>query len=135
MVEARVAAPIGIRSQTFDPSPTGFRYSFETENDIKQEAEGNLRNVDGTDVVVMKGSYSYIGADSLTYVVDWYADETGFHPTAPHLPQPVAPNHPEVAAAVRAQIEFAAQEDAAAAAASRSSNSYLAPEELPSYSY
>ena len=83
--------------------------------------------------------FSYLlptGADGLTYVVDWYADETGFHPTAPHIPQPVAPNHPEVAAAVRAQLEFAAQEDAAAAAASRSSPSYLAPEpELPGYSY
>jgi Insect cuticle protein len=38
-------------------------------------------------VSVMSGSYSYIGADGLTYVVDWYADETGFHPTAPHLPK------------------------------------------------
>ena len=36
---------------------------------------------------------------------------------------------------VRAQLEFAAQEDAAAAAASRSSNSYLAPEDLPGYNY
>ncbi len=35
----------------------------------------------------MSGSYSYIGADGLPYVVDWYADETGFHPTAPHLPK------------------------------------------------
>ncbi len=35
----------------------------------------------------MSGSYSYIGADGLAYVVDWYADETGFHPTAPHLPK------------------------------------------------
>lgn len=112
-----------------------FDYSFEAENGHKQEAVGTMRRVDDTDVAVMKGSYEYIGSDGLTYVVDWYADETGFHPTAPHLPQPVAPNHPEVAAAVRAQIEFAAQEDAAAAAASRSSNTYLAPEELPSYNY
>merc|ERR1712027_11101 len=90
---------------------------------------------DYSDVAVMKGSYSYVGADGQVYTVDWYADETGFHPSAPHLPQPVAPNHPEVAAAVRAQLEFAAQEDAAAAAASRTSTSYLAPEELPGYNY
>ena len=32
----------------------------------------------------------------------------GFHPTAAHLPQPVEPNHPEVAAAVQAQLAFAA---------------------------
>jgi len=113
-----------------------FDYSFEAENGHKQEAVGTMRRVDDTDVAVMKGSYEYVGSDGLTYVVDWYADETGFHPTARHLPQPVAPNHPEVAAAVRAQIAFAAQEDEAAAAASRSSNSYLAPEEeLPGYNY
>ena len=35
----------------------------------------------------MSGSYSYLGADGEAYVVDWYADETGFHPTAPHLPR------------------------------------------------
>ena len=33
--------------------------------------------------------------------VEWYADETGFHPSAPFLPKSVEPNHPEVAAAVR----------------------------------
>ena len=48
----------------------------------------------------MKGSYSYVGTDGLPYVVDWFADETGFHPSAPHLPQSVLPNHPEVAEAV-----------------------------------
>ena len=112
-----------------------FDYSFEAENGHKQEAVGTMRRVDDTDVAVMKGSYEYIGSDGLTYVVDWYADETGFHPTARHLPQPVVPNHPEVVAAVRAQIEFAAQEDAAAAAASRTSATYLAPETLPGYNY
>ena len=112
-----------------------FDYSFEAENGHKQEAVGTMRRVDDTDVAVMKGSYEYVGSDGLTYVVDWYADETGFHPTARHLPQPVVPNHPEVAAAVRAQIEFAAQEDAAAAASSRTSNTYLAPETLPGYNY
>ena len=127
VVEAREAAPvIGIRSQNFDGPLPEFRYAFETENDIKQEATGELRNVDGADVVVMRGSYSYIGADGQTYTVDWYADETGYHPSAPHLPQPVQPNHPEVAAAVEAQLRFAAEEEAAAAASSRS-ESYAAP--------
>jgi hypothetical protein len=38
----------------------------------------------------------------------------------------VVPNHPEVRAAVAAQLAFAAEEDAAAAASSRS-ESYAAP--------
>ena len=127
VVETREAAPvIGIRSQNFDGPLPEFRYAFETENDIKQEASGELRNVDGADVVVMKGSYSYIGADGLTYQVDWYADETGYHPSAPPLPQPVQPIHPEIVAAVEAQLRFAAEEEAAAAASARS-ETYAAP--------
>ena len=78
-------------------------------------------------VMVMKGSYSYVGTDGLPYVVDWFADETGFHPSAPHLPQSVLPNHPEVAEAVAAQLRFAAEEDAAAAASGRS-DVYAAPD-------
>merc|ERR1712012_1181768 len=74
------AEPIGIRSQSFDGPNPEFRYSFETENDISQSAEGTMKNVDGVDVVTMKGSYSYVGVDGNTWTVDWYADETGFHP-------------------------------------------------------
>merc|ERR1711974_232131 len=78
----------------------------------------------------MGGSYSYIGTDGQTYTVDWYADETGYHPSAPHLPKSVEPNHPEVAAAVRSQLEFAAEEEAAAAAAASNNNLvFAAPEE------
>lgn len=75
----------------------------------------------------MKGSYSYVGTDGLPYVVDWYADETGFHPSAPHLPQSVLPDHPEVAEAVAAQLRFAAEEDALAASASSRSEAYAVP--------
>merc|ERR1712026_274110 len=131
VVDTRVAAePIGIRSQSFDGPNPEFRYSFETENDISQSAEGTMRNVDGTDVVVMSGSYSYVGVDGQTWTVDWYADETGFHPSAPFLPKSVEPIHPEIKAAVEAQLRFAAEEEAAAAASSRS-ETYTSP--LDSY--
>merc|ERR1712027_96456 len=84
------------------------------------------RQIDDSRVSVMRGSYEFVGADGIVYAVEWFADETGFHATAPHLPQNVVPNHPEVAAAVKAQIKFAAEEDAARAASARSS-SYAAP--------
>merc|ERR1712223_1228846 len=123
IVSTKVAAPepIGFRSSFTDSvaSPS-FKSSYETDNDISQEFEGNLKTVGDTEVMVMRGSYSYVGADGALYEVDWYADETGFHPSAPHLPKSVEPNHPEVAAAVRAQLEFAEQEDLAAAASGRS---------------
>jgi len=116
-----------VRSIINPPAETAnFDYSFETANGIKQEAVGTVRNVDDQDVSVMTGSYEFTGADGVVYAVEWYADESGFHATAPHLPRNVEPNHPEVAAAVRAQIKFAAEEDAARAASARSS-SYAAP--------
>merc|ERR1711962_82605 len=122
---------VGIRSQSFQPSGNGaFRYAFDTENDITASAEGSLKTVDDTEVVVMKGEYSYVGSDGNTWKVEWFADETGFHPTAPFLPKSVQPNHPEVAAAVKAQLAFAAQE--ARTAPNTRSNSYTAP--LPGYS-
>ena len=123
-----LAKPIAIVRSTYNPpaETSVFDYSFESENGIKQEATGVMKTVDDNEVSVMSGSYSYIGADGLDYLVEWYADETGFHATAPHLPQSVVPDHPEVAAAVRAQIAFAAEQDAAAAASGRST-SYAAP--------
>merc|ERR1712036_30127 len=136
---ASVAAPVavaktpvvGIRSQSFQPSGNGaFRYAFDTENDITASAEGSVKTVDDIEVVVMKGEYSYVGSDGNTWKVEWFADETGFHPTAPFLPKSVQPNHPEVAAAVKAQLAFAAQETRTAP--NTRINSYTAP--LPGYS-
>ncbi|CAB4060126.1 unnamed protein product [Lepeophtheirus salmonis] len=73
-----------------------FDFSFESENGIRQET----------------GSYSYVGPDGQNYVVDWYADETGYHPSAPHLPREVSIPYPEIADAVNSQITFAAEEEA-----------------------
>eukprot|EP00095_Tigriopus_kingsejongensis_P012394 maker-scaffold1164_size58058-snap-gene-0.13 protein:Tk12394 transcript:maker-scaffold1164_size58058-snap-gene-0.13-mRNA-1 annotation:"transport protein sec61 subunit beta" len=87
-------------------------YAFETSNGIKQEARGEIRVVDNHPVVVMEGSYSYPGTDGLTYSVNWFADETGYHPSAPFLPKPVEIPFPEQKAAVEEQIRFAAEQDA-----------------------
>ena len=103
---------------------------IDTENDITASAEGSVKTVDDTEVVVMKGEYSYVGSDGNTWKVEWFADENGFHPTAPFLPKSVQPNHPEVAAAVKAQLAFAAQE--ARTAPNTNINTYTAP--LPGYS-
>ena len=109
-------------TKSFKPFPSFFRFAYEGENEVKQKAEGSLKTVGEAEVVVMKGEYSYIGEDgnewkvwvcftqndtctkasatSTCCQVEWFADETGFHPSAPFLPKSVEPNHPEVAAAV-----------------------------------
>jgi len=125
-----------IRSHSNVPAETAaFDYSFETANGIKQSAVGSVRTVDDTEVTVMEGSYEYIGADGVVYTVVWFADESGFHATAPHLPRNVVPNHPEVAAAVKAQLEEAAVKDATRRRASPAPSSYgvLESDELASY--
>ncbi len=124
-----------VRSSLNAPGTAGFErafgYSFEAGNGIKQEAAGNIKRINDADVMVMSGSYEYIGSDGLTYVVDWYADETGYHPSAPHLPKPVEIPFPEQAAAVEAQLRFAAEQrrlnnDANDVLAAAASNSYSA---------
>ena len=121
--------PIAIlRSENTGVNDGRYSYSFETENGISQDVSGEMKMVNDNPVYVMRGSYSYIGPDGQTYTVDWYADETGYHPSAPHLPRSVQPDHPEVAEAVRAQLEFAAQEEAAAAA-SNNNLVFAAPED------
>ena len=55
--------PIAITSYVYNvPDADGaWNYAFEAENGIKQEARGEMRRVEDVDVVVMRGSYSYIG--------------------------------------------------------------------------
>lgn len=113
--EARdpLAKPVAIMSSVYNApgmnvnSLNTWDYAFEAENGIKQSAVGEMRTIGDDEVVVMRGSYEYIGADGLTYVVDWEADENGFRASAPHLPQNVPIPFPEVQAAVDAQVRFA----------------------------
>jgi hypothetical protein len=46
-----VVAPIGIRSHVFDGPLPAFRYAYETENDIQQSAEGQLKTVGDSEVI------------------------------------------------------------------------------------
>ena len=39
------------------------------------------------EVMIMSGSYEYTGGDGELYRTNWYADETGYHAEAEHLPR------------------------------------------------
>ncbi|XP_059612573.1 flexible cuticle protein 12-like [Phlebotomus argentipes] len=65
----------------------GYRFAYETSNGLAQQEEAQLKNV-GTEheALVVRGSFSYVGPDGVTYVVNYVADENGFQPQGAHLP-------------------------------------------------
>jgi len=114
-----VAQPVAITRSVYNAPGTvaddeaAWNYAFEADNGIKQEAIGQMKQVGEARVMVMRGSYEYIGANGLVYLVEWIADENGFQASAPHLPVNVPIPYPEVQAAVDAQRQFAAAEEEA----------------------
>ena len=80
----------------------------------------------------MKGSYAYVDENGEEVVVNWYADETGYHAESSILP--VAPAIPfeEQRIAVEAQIKFAQEQLAneASAASSQFEVSAAAPQQF-----
>ncbi|XP_005190117.1 larval cuticle protein 65Ag1 [Musca domestica] len=73
-----------------DVGPEGFNYAYATSDGVEGQASGQLKNV-GTEeeAIVVKGSFTYVGDDGVTYSVNYVADENGFQPQGAHLP--VAP--------------------------------------------
>ena len=64
-------------------------FSVETSDGKSASEQGVLKNV-GTEneAISVTGQFSYIGADGVTYLVTYIADENGFQPQGAHLPVP-----------------------------------------------
>ncbi|VVC93594.1 unnamed protein product [Leptidea sinapis] len=59
-----------------------------TSNGINQEESGVLKNQGSeNEALEVRGQYSYTGDDGVVYTVTYVANELGFQPSAPHLPQ------------------------------------------------
>jgi len=70
-----------------------FKFALGTQNGIEIEQVGRLK--DDNKTLVVKGSYSYTGADGKRYRVRYTADELGFHPITElelDIPDPADPN-------------------------------------------
>ncbi|XP_012267308.2 endocuticle structural glycoprotein ABD-4-like [Athalia rosae] len=68
---------------------------FATSNGISVSEEGSLKVGEKPDEVyqVAKGTSEYSAPDGTLIQTVWYADETGFHASGPHIP--VAPETPD----------------------------------------
>ncbi|CAH2230464.1 jg27417 [Pararge aegeria aegeria] len=95
IVAAAVAAPANPESdavvvkQALDNiGVNGYGYEYETSNGIKLQETGQLTEL-GTENegIVVRGQYSYVGDDGLTYSVDYTADKNGFVAVGAHIPQ------------------------------------------------
>lgn len=94
--------PIAIlRSSENGPNPDGsYQWSYETENGIQAQEQGELRTFarsadsesEGA-AVVAQGGFSYTADDGTPISLTYVADENGFQPQGAHLP--VAPPVPE----------------------------------------
>ncbi|EDV95688.1 larval cuticle protein 65Ag1 [Drosophila grimshawi] len=75
-----------VRSNS-DVGPEKYNYAYETSNGIQAEETGDLQNIGSEhEAISVKGSYSFVGDDGVTYTVNYVADENGFQPQGSHLP-------------------------------------------------
>ncbi|EDV95677.1 larval cuticle protein 65Ag1 [Drosophila grimshawi] len=77
-----------IQRSEADVRPDGYTFNYETSNGIAAQETGQLKNI-GTEAEAnsVQGSFSWVGPDGQSYVVNYIADENGFQPQGSHLPQ------------------------------------------------
>ena len=85
-----------------------YMYSYETENGIKAEEQGELKPGGEEGIQSAVGSFSYTAPDGQLIELSYTADENGFVPKGAHLPTP-----PPIPEAIQKALEQNAAEEAA----------------------
>nr|AAV73780.1 cuticle protein 13 [Antheraea yamamai] len=73
---------VSLLKYNYENDGTGlYNYAFEQSDGTKQEQHGELRNA-GTEneSLFVKGSFTWIGPDGVTYIVRYEAGEEGYKP-------------------------------------------------------
>ncbi|CAH0749702.1 unnamed protein product [Diatraea saccharalis] len=85
--------PPKILRSDFDQQPEGgYVFSFETEDGINRNENGEVKSVVDEEnkpheVVVVRGSYSYTNPEGKQESISYYADETGYHAEGESIPK------------------------------------------------
>ncbi|XP_065171699.1 flexible cuticle protein 12-like [Atheta coriaria] len=95
LVAVALAAPQGsdkdatvLRNDLENIGVDGYNWGYETSNGIKAEEQGTLNNAGSeNESISVRGSFTYTGADGVTYTVNYVADENGFQPEGAHIPK------------------------------------------------
>ncbi|KAL1388256.1 hypothetical protein pipiens_003246 [Culex pipiens pipiens] len=65
----------------------GYKFAFETSDGQSRQEQAELKKLaDDVEALVVRGSYTFTGADGQVYTVNYVADENGFQPEGAHLP-------------------------------------------------
>ncbi|XP_002007004.2 larval cuticle protein 65Ag1 [Drosophila mojavensis] len=90
-----VAAPaqsddVQVLRQDSNVGIDNFQTSLELNNGIKQQAEGQLKQISNEEsAIVVRGSYSWVDPSGQEHVITYIADENGYQPQGADIP--VAP--------------------------------------------
>ncbi|CAG4937420.1 unnamed protein product [Colias eurytheme] len=88
-----VKEPVKIVRSDFNQQPEGgYAFSYESEDGSKREEIGDLKEALDEEnkphqVVVVRGSFSYVDKEGKVETITYYADETGFHAEGPSIPK------------------------------------------------
>ncbi|KAL1455376.1 hypothetical protein WDU94_009475 [Cyamophila willieti] len=89
-----------VRYENNPPVNGAYSFNFETGNGIQVQEQGQLKNAGGPEpAVASQGASAYTSPEGLPIQLQWYADETGYHPSGAHLPTP-PPIPEEIARAI-----------------------------------
>ncbi|XP_017775407.1 PREDICTED: flexible cuticle protein 12-like [Nicrophorus vespilloides] len=77
-----------VRQELDNIGVDGYQHAYETSNGISASEQGQVINA-GTEneAIAVRGQFSYVGADGVTYTVTYVADENGFQPQGAHIPK------------------------------------------------